>query len=273
MKCRRRFKSPHEWERHENIIYLQSLWFCTRCGDVHNATEDDLHYRKDKFQQHMRKAHPRWAEQGGLGDCKIPRIPSVTFPRRCGFCDRNRFYARDWAQRCKHIVGHFKAGATMDQWRNWPEDEPEEDDAGPDDSDQDDDDDQDDDGGLDKNDTPDQPQGSQPPPDTDNNQGPDEFSGNSPGEWSPAFRDYLHSWSSQFCHFSSFVIVSPLPAQQEPHKTQTSARWILPILSKRRINSKGGTAEVYKIEVPRSYIPWAHKEKGNTDSCWVCYSK
>jgi hypothetical protein len=207
----------------------------------------------------MRRAHPGWAEEGGLGDCKVPRISTVPSPRRCGFCDRTRFYARDWAHRCNHIARHFKAGANMDQWRDWPEDEPEEDDARPDDSDQDDDDDDDnqgDDGGLDKNDNRDQPHGSPPPPDNDTNEDHDRISGQAPGGWSPTLDEFLHPWNIfSFGRLSSNSTAFPLTSLQDSNDTQDLSRWTSPIISQELISSKGSFGEVFKITIHNSHSP------------------
>lgn len=92
--CGRRFREPSELFRHENSMYMQELWFCTRCGNLDDASEEHLFYRKDKFRDHLRKQHPDWLSTGGLWDCKVPQ-GSFQFPRRCGFCDRNRFRARN----------------------------------------------------------------------------------------------------------------------------------------------------------------------------------
>lgn len=251
-------------------MYLQTLWFCTRCGDLDNALEHDLYYREDKIRDHIRQDHPDWIQQG-LGNCKVPKIPSVPFPRRCGFCDRNRFCARDWAHRCSHIAMHYKKGATINQWRVWPEDEPEEEDDlvdGEPDSPKPDDDNNHQNGG--NGDDGDQDQGpSSPPP---SNKGPDGSAGEAPGGWSPTIGEFLHPWNYEGQSWQGLLVVSPLPGHQGLIKSQKLPQWTLPILSKERINLKGGTASVHKIVVPRSHLPWLFKKDDVIESGGVCSS-
>ncbi|KAF2789518.1 hypothetical protein K505DRAFT_365536 [Melanomma pulvis-pyrius CBS 109.77] len=264
--CGRRFKSPSDLNRHENTRYLQNLWFCTRCGDLDNASKENLYLRDDKFRAHIRRAHPDWANQGGLADCKVPSA-SVPFPRRCGFCDRNQFYARTWTHRCDHITNHFKSGADMTQWRVWPEEDPDDDDDDDDlegaeiDVPKPDDDDDDDDDGTGDSEDKDEPSGS-PPPDADTSQAPDDSSGDAPEKWSPSIGEFLLPWdSNSLSHgFACNVVVSPLSSQQGLNESQKSSQWVLPILSKERINLKGGTGSVHRIEVPRSHCNWTGKD-------------
>lgn len=243
--------------------------------------EEHLYYRDDKFRDHIRVAHPSWLEKGGLGDCKVPRMPSVPFPRRyvqswtdsvrflilirCGFCDRNRFYARDWNHLCNHIADHFKAGATMAQWRRWPEDEPEEeDDLEEDGLDAPKPDDDEGDHNSTDNDE-DQSRPHDPPPDPGTMPYFDPSSGGDSGGWSPSFGGFLHPWDSNFLSLqcTPTVAVSSLPSVNSSNMLQKSSRCILPVLSKERINLKGGTGSVYRITVPDSSAP-RNKLEGET---------
>ncbi|KAF2467698.1 uncharacterized protein BDR25DRAFT_395176 [Lindgomyces ingoldianus] len=127
--CGRSFKNPCEWRRHLELIYPQSFWFCTRdgCGNLDDASKRYLFTRKDKFQEHMRKQHTDSPARLAIFSSMVPY--PAPFPGDCGFCDRNRFHARNWAHRCAHIEKvHFKKGVTMSSWRDWPEDDVEDDD-------------------------------------------------------------------------------------------------------------------------------------------------
>jgi hypothetical protein len=55
LRCGRQFNSSCELFRHENLTYMQELWFCTRCGDSKNATKEHLFVRCDKFREHLKK--------------------------------------------------------------------------------------------------------------------------------------------------------------------------------------------------------------------------
>ncbi|ORY19162.1 hypothetical protein BCR34DRAFT_206984 [Clohesyomyces aquaticus] len=158
--CGRKFKNPSEWRRHEELIHLQTFWFCPECGDLDNPSTRHLFTRKDKFQKHVQKQHPDWIKSAALTYSRVHY--TAPFPDHCGFCDRNRFHARDWAHRCNHIAKmHFKKGETMGSWRDWSsgvddDDGDVEDDESGDiksdsDSDDDDDDDDENEGGDDTN--------------------------------------------------------------------------------------------------------------------------
>jgi hypothetical protein len=162
----------------------------------------------------------------------------------------------------------------MALWHNWPEDEPEEDDdlieAEPDvprsDDDNDDNDDDDDDDGDDARYEAQFHNLPPPGPDTDHNQ--DE-----------CFRDALEEggymfdnpfFDAEFYGASSRIVISPLPDHRNLENAQQSTQYILPVLSKGRVNWKGGTGSVYEIEVPNTHLPRSLEASGSYNTGSVC---
>jgi hypothetical protein len=159
----------------------------------------------------------------------------------------------------------------MALWHNWPEDEPEEDDdfgeAEPDVPKSDDDNDGDDD----ENDGDESQHESQfhnlppPGPDTDHNQ--DECFRN-------AFEEGGYTSDNPFdvgfYSYSSRIVLSPLPDHRKPGKAQQSTQYILPVLSKGRVNLKGGTGSVYEIEVLNTHLPRNLKASDSYNTGRVC---
>jgi hypothetical protein len=159
----------------------------------------------------------------------------------------------------------------MALWHNWPEDEPEEDDdfgeAEPDVPKSDDDNDDDDD----ENDGDDAQHESQfhnlppPGPDTDHNQ--DECFRNAFEEGGYTFDN---PFDVGFYSYSSRIVLSPLPDHRKPGKAQQSTHYILPVLSKGRVNLKGGTGSVYEIEVLNTHLPRNLKASDSYNTGRVC---
>ncbi|PSN69590.1 hypothetical protein BS50DRAFT_291421 [Corynespora cassiicola Philippines] len=154
--CKRSFKSPADWRRHEETKYPQNFWFCNFCGDPEHPTVSHLFTRKDKFMDHLRK-HNGPADRKLLTTNKLKHVSGFRCPSRCGFCGTSDF--QSWARRHDHIGSHFKKGKTMEQWRvyedaylddeDWFEDgvrtgDNDDDDGGNDDDDDDDHDNNDD---------------------------------------------------------------------------------------------------------------------------------
>ena len=142
--CTDTFKSKYDWTRHEKSLHLSlEKWICAPLGpvitdpasgkkkcvycDQLNPTEDHLEshnhrqceekgmdartfYRKDHLRQHLRLMH----------GCEMTsfmenwKSVAVHINSRCGFCAQ-RFTV--WQERVDHLTAHFKAGASMSEWK------------------------------------------------------------------------------------------------------------------------------------------------------------
>lgn len=73
-------------------------------------TQERIFSRKDHLQQHLRIVH-----KGSLFNDKMKAwFSSIEMINsRCGFCNTRM---TSWAERQKHIAGHFKKGAAMKDW-------------------------------------------------------------------------------------------------------------------------------------------------------------
>ena len=61
--CGKSFRDKTTRTRHENERFPQWFWFCTSCGDPHNAAAKALFIRKDKFVDHVSRKHPKTAPE------------------------------------------------------------------------------------------------------------------------------------------------------------------------------------------------------------------
>ncbi|EPS25521.1 hypothetical protein PDE_00454 [Penicillium oxalicum 114-2] len=140
--CTDSFAAKYDWQRHEKSMHLiLDKWTCSPHGGVtekdgvlrcvfcsaahpdrdhletHNymscqekSLQERTFYRKDHLNQHLRLMHnakfqpcmERW--QSSISDVRS----------RCGFCSA---VMQTWKDRVDHLAGHFKNGATMDQWQ------------------------------------------------------------------------------------------------------------------------------------------------------------
>ncbi|KAJ0421261.1 hypothetical protein BJY00DRAFT_110309 [Aspergillus carlsbadensis] len=141
--CADSFLTKYDWQRHEKALHLPvDQWVCAPRGSVlevdnntrvcvfchaldptpehlarHNfltcqskSLQERLFFRKDHLKQHLKLTHnATW----------LPSMEAWLETRnaivsRCGFCSAT-FSA--WDERVEHIAEHFKAGATMAQWK------------------------------------------------------------------------------------------------------------------------------------------------------------
>ncbi|KAJ5491382.1 hypothetical protein N7539_002949 [Penicillium diatomitis] len=140
--CTDSFAAKYDWQRHEKSMHLiLDKWICSPFGGVtekdgvpccvfcsapqpdrnhletHNylgcqekSVQERTFYRKDHLNQHLRLMHnskfqpymEKW--QSSISDIKS----------RCGFCG---LVMETWKDRVDHLAGHFKNGASMDQWQ------------------------------------------------------------------------------------------------------------------------------------------------------------
>lgn len=143
--CTETFKTKFDWQRHEKSLHLPlEQWVCglhgsrapkpdttelccVFCGKI--APEDDHiashHYtscigrsldertfhRKDHLVQHLRLVHNAKFESWSMKSWMIP-MPDIK--SRCGFCS---LVMDTWIERTDHLGDHFKAGATMADWK------------------------------------------------------------------------------------------------------------------------------------------------------------
>lgn len=142
--CTDTFKTKYDWQRHETTLHLSlEQWQCAKsgpfvqqsdgviccvfCGQLeptpdhpstHNysacmarPTQERIFSRKDHLQQHLRIVH-----KGSLFNDKMKAwFSSIEMINsRCGFCNTRM---TSWAERQKHIAGHFKKGAVMKDWK------------------------------------------------------------------------------------------------------------------------------------------------------------
>ncbi|KAF1996467.1 hypothetical protein P154DRAFT_320396 [Amniculicola lignicola CBS 123094] len=256
-----KFRAPCEQRRHEEVAFPQRFWFCSLCGDTSNPLAGDLFVRKDKFQKHVSEAHPGWNVDAALSACELSN-PHMVFPRRCGFCPRSKFYAQSWIHRSQHIASHFRKGAKMENWREWPENDDNDERRhqpplvpfGSSSGDNDDDDDDDDDDNGDNSDgSGDEPPHEEPPAE----EPPDDFDfgGGSDSLWSPsdgggAFAEVM--WF--FLGLQCFIQLRALEGRQWGNKTQAE----LPIVFDEKINQKGGTSSIFKVTIPEKCPPWTY---------------
>jgi len=247
--CGRKFQRVWEWERHEQAVQPDKFWFCWSCGDVNNPSLECLYMRKDKFVSHIKSQHDEDVAEV-LVQSKVAYTPP--FRERCGFCDRNKFKAKNPKHRFCHIAKqHFEKGFTMASWRHWREDyeaEDSEDDADFAEGETDDDDDDNADNGDDND------QDSDPGHDTghgnttfDNNDNAFPPSSNLfPTESSnPYFGSFLqdsYGWSLQSCDISAMVtgIGSTISDRKPPYR-------ILQFHIGTEMNLQKTTASVYEL--------------------------
>lgn len=143
--CTETFKTKFDWQRHEKSLHLTlEQWVCclhgplatkpdttslccVYCGEIspEDAHVESHHYsacaarsldertfhRKDHLVQHLRLVHNAKFESWSMKTWMIP-IPDVK--SRCGFCSREM---STWVERTEHLGEHFKAGATMADWK------------------------------------------------------------------------------------------------------------------------------------------------------------
>ena len=141
--CIDTFKTKYDWQRHEKSLHLSlDKWTCAPRGGVREAeggrptcvycdaietspdhlethhheqcqartVEERTFYRKDHLQQHLRLVHG--CEMGVKSTewkSSIDRLRS-----RCGFCGHE---CEDWQGRVDHLAGHYRAGASMANWK------------------------------------------------------------------------------------------------------------------------------------------------------------
>lgn len=245
LECNRRFKTACDLFRHEATIYPQEFWFCLRCSSLENASEKCLFTREDKIRQHNKAVHDYL---GPVASSKVPNAPQV-FPKRCTLCTHQRH--RTWKDRCKHIIWHYKRGDTfVKSLRSQGED------VDPAASDPGDDGDDDDNDNFSRNNNNDEDQSghgrgsnsidkSSPPGD-----GPGE-DGSSGREAQGGSTDFSSSidWSSPFfwdlkTNIAIATICKDLAIEKDISSSQD-----ISIIRKERVNQKGGTASVFKVEV------------------------
>jgi hypothetical protein len=265
--CGRGFRSTKDLFRHEEIIYPQNFWFCVECGDLADPSKTHLFTRKDKMEQHMKRHH----HSGGRQSIRKVTDVRPTFPKRCQICLHHTHAT--WSGRCNHIIEYYRREAVYQQAlrssrsiRGPDLDDEDEEENSVDDSDEDsDEDDEDDDNDHDASRKPGSGP-SDPPPDDDNEQGGTGPSGHgSSHNHDTPYQEHnqnhrigsdtatsrhgnapftgTYSWgSSTQPAYPSFISLTPLPRGEIRNLT-------LPVTWLGRINSKGGTASVYKVEL------------------------
>ncbi|KAI9761862.1 MAG: hypothetical protein M4579_000802 [Chaenotheca gracillima] len=140
--CTARFKTKHDWQRHEKSFHLSlEKWTCAPLGgliatpagetcvfcnatnpppghlETHNFEQcsekspaERTFYRKDHLRQHLRLTHACSFDVS----MESWKATKVNVRSRCGFCSE-RFVS--WQARVDHLAAHFRAGAEMVDWQ------------------------------------------------------------------------------------------------------------------------------------------------------------
>ena len=150
--CVDTFQTKYDWQRHEKSLHLSlERWMCAPEGPVildsagdgtvcaycgianpsathaetfheHSTCFDKgaasrTFHRKDHLRQHLRLVHSVTKPPQHIDSWKTARTGNGAnggVTSRCGFCNA---HFDSWDDRATHLAGHFRAGATMKQWK------------------------------------------------------------------------------------------------------------------------------------------------------------
>lgn len=142
--CTERFKTKHDWQRHEKSQHLPlERWTCSPHGGVNvNSVTNEItcvfcetvdpdpehikehkytacvgrapvertFYRKDHLRQHLRLMHENCLLLPSMDSWKSA---ANMIRSRCGFCDT---VFNTWDDRVDHLAEHFCSGTSLSEW-------------------------------------------------------------------------------------------------------------------------------------------------------------
>ena len=122
--CSKAFGSKNDWKRHENSQHYQlETWRCHEKSPQSKINQcAKIFYRRDPFQNHLRKDHNVKDEDYIRDECKRRRIGrNGQSGFWCGFCKQivklEKRGLEAWDERFNHIDDmHFKKAQSIDDW-------------------------------------------------------------------------------------------------------------------------------------------------------------